>query len=300
MRKKYTIVRLFCIVLLLRASFADAQSYHTLMSTGYVNGTGNEGTAVESVFFKASLPLKLKNGNYLLVNTDVHRQSFYFDTVPARTANKMSLVVGHMKMKKDGSGSLVTLINFGNNFEDGAMGIESMQIGFGILAVKKKSPRLKLKYGLYVNKERFGYLVVPLFGVDYKINDRMRLFGVMPQNFKFEIKQNDRVRYGALFDAPVNTYRVMGRSGWGYLDQRQVQMGLFGDIYITKKLALQVVVKQPIFNSHKIFSNNETYNMSILGIGVGGTRTSETVPQAYVKHATMIECSLNYRLEVDK
>ncbi|MES2616356.1 MAG: hypothetical protein V4613_00670 [Bacteroidota bacterium] len=300
MEKYTTISKLLCLVLLLNITFAQAQSYHTLLTTGYAYGTGKEGKAVENIFLKASLPLKLKNGNYLLVNTDVHRQSFYFDTVPSRTGYKTSLVVGYMKMKKDGSGSLVTILNFGNNFEQGAMGIESMQIGVGILAVKKKSPRLKVKYGLYVNKERFGYLIVPLFGVDYKINDNMRLFGVMPQNFKFEIKYNDKVRYGAMFDAPVNTYRVMGTTGWGYLDQRQVQVGLFGDIYFSKKLAMQVVVKQPIFNSHKIFSNNETYSMSILGIGVGGTRTGETVPQAYVKHGIMIECSLNYRLEIDK
>lgn len=282
---------------LLNASELCGQSYHTLASTGYYVGTGKDGKAIDNFFFRASLPLKMKNGNYLLLNPDVHRQTFNFDTGRLYKAYKTGLVLAYMKMLK--KGNMIGIVNISNNYVEGSMGQASFQIGAGVLITRPINKALKIKYGLYGNREFFGALLVPLLGLDYKISDKMRLFGVLPQNMKLEMKHKQWLRYGAVFETPLNTYWQSTVQNNRYIDQRQILLGVFSDFYITKHLVLQAVVKQPIFNSQKIFYSHQQYDMSVLGIGMGGSRNAQTEPQAFFQHRTVFEMSLNYRIETE-
>lgn len=278
---------------------ARAQSYHNLFSAGcsYASPSGMPvNNRVETFYFRASLPLELKNKDYLLVNPDVHRQTFVFNEDQSYICYKAGLSLAYMKMQE--KGSVIGLLNLSNNFQK-SMGLESMQAGAGVLVTRKQSERLKLKYGLYANREFFGWLVVPLAGLDYQVNPKVRVFGILPQNMRVEIKHNKRLRSGLAFETPLNTYSLRGSTSKLYLDQRQILLGLFADIYTTKNIVLQVSLKQPCFNSHKLFRTEQTYMVSPLGTGIGGERAWDKKETAYFRHGAIVEVSLNYRIELE-
>lgn len=277
----------------------EAQSYHSLLSTGYSYASPNGipvDNQVEALYLRASLPLQLKNKDYLLINPDLHRQTFVFNETQSYTCYKAGFSLAYMKLQE--KGSVIGLLNFSNNFEK-FRGFETMQAGAGVLVTRKQSERLKLKYGLYMNREFFGWLVVPLAGLDYKVNPKVRVFGILPQNMRLEIRHNKVFRSGIVFETPLNTYSLQGPTPRLYLDQRQILLGLFADIYTTKNVVLQVSIKQPCFNSHRLFRTEQTYFVSPLGTGIGGERARDKKEMAYFRHGTIVEVSLNYRIEIE-
>jgi hypothetical protein len=64
---------------------------------------------------------------------------------------------------------------------------DGWQYGCYALATWSKSQDLKYKAGLYINQEFFGTFIVPLLGIDWKVNDRFQIFGTLPNSMKFFI-----------------------------------------------------------------------------------------------------------------
>jgi hypothetical protein len=69
---------------------------------------------------------------------------------------------------------------------------DNNQAGGAVLLTYKKHPDLKYKFGLFYNREFFGNFFVPLAGIDWKINNRLQLFGVLPGNLVLERKVSRR------------------------------------------------------------------------------------------------------------
>jgi hypothetical protein len=57
----------------------------------------------------------------------------------------------------------------------------SFQMGGLLLASYKKKETLKYKFGVYVNNEFFGVFVMPLAGIDWKINARIIYSAFYPE-----------------------------------------------------------------------------------------------------------------------
>jgi hypothetical protein len=69
---------------------------------------------------------------------------------------------------------------------------KNFQLGVYALAQYSFNDSLRVKFGFYVNKEFFGYLYVPLLGIDYQINNRWSMYGMIPSSFRisYNIKSN--------------------------------------------------------------------------------------------------------------
>jgi len=103
-----------------------------------------------------------------------------------------------------------------------------------------------LKFGIYYNKEFFGNYFMPLAGIDWQINDKNTLFGVLPGNFVFEHKVSKSFRYGSAFRALTNSYRLETTdpcgngdcTGQNYLRIDDNQLGAYADTYLSKRIVL--------------------------------------------------------------
>lgn len=111
-----------------------------------------------------------------------------------------------------------------------------VQMGGALIVNYKRNENLTWKLGIYVNNELFGVFVIPLAGIDWKINERNNLFGVLPGNLVYEHKIDKRFYYGACFRAITNSYG----NGNGYWRIDENQLGLYLDTYLTKNLVLNV------------------------------------------------------------
>jgi len=123
---------------------------------------------------------------------------------------------------------------------------DDRQYGGVILTTYKKNQSLSLKFGIYYNKEFFGNYFIPLVGIDWQINKKNNLFGVLPGNMIFEHKVNQKFYYGTSFRALTNSYRLQTTdpcfsgdcTARNYLRVDDNQLGIFADVYPFKKIVL--------------------------------------------------------------
>ena len=135
----------------------------------------------------------------------------------------------------------------------------SFQIGGAALATYKKSRNLSYKFGIYYNNEFSGTFIMPLLGIDWQINEKNNLFGVLPGHLVFENKVNKKLYWGVSFRAITNTYQA------GYVNRSLIpkylriednQLSVFADIWLDKKIVLNLEAGHSIFRDFKLGIEN--------------------------------------------
>ena len=127
-----------------------------------------------------------------------------------------------------------TIIMRRNNNSLGASG--DYQLGGAMVAAYKKSEKLSYRFGLYANGEFFGLFVIPLAGIDWKINSNTSVFGILPGNLVLEHKINEHMYAGGNFRAITNSYG--SSSNYWRIDENQ--LGAYLDTYITKNAVVNL------------------------------------------------------------
>lgn len=111
----------------------------------------------------------------------------------------------------------------------------SFQMGGVLMLVYKKRETLKYKFGLYVNNDFFGLFIMPLAGIDWRINNRNILFGVLPGRITYEHKLNSNFYTGATFRAITNSYMLINGD---YIRIDDNQISFYLDYYTTKHIVI--------------------------------------------------------------
>jgi len=139
---------------------------------------------------------------------------------------------------------------------------DDWQYGGVLLSTFVRDQYLSLKFGIYYNKEFFGSYFMPLAGIDWQINSKNNLFGVLPGSLMFEHKVNKRFFYGSAFRALTNSYRLQTTdpSGKSYLRVDDNQLGIFGDVYLTKKIVLTGETGYTILRRYRFGFKKENVN----------------------------------------
>jgi hypothetical protein len=120
------------------------------------------------------------------------------------------------------------------------------QYGAALLIGRKYSEKLRLRYGIYVNREYFGWWVLPLLGVDWIWKDGSRVFGILPGSLTWERKLSRKWYHGLSYRAVTTSYRIPDQR---YLRINETQLGAFLDYYPLRWLAINLE------GGHSIFRN---------------------------------------------
>ena len=120
---------------------------------------------------------------------------------------------------------------------------EGFQMGGAALLIRKFRPGLQLKAGVYYNREFFGNFFLPLVGIDWQINKKMNLFGILPGSLTFEHRLTDRLAWGSAIRTFTNSHRLVEGSlvqFEDYIRINDVQLGIYSDFYLTKKIVFNI------------------------------------------------------------
>lgn len=205
--------------------------FHIRYTYGLKKSASN-GTPFNHLFIGPDLPLKLKNNGLFVISPvyekwdiDSASQQNYLPQVSS-IALALSSVIPLDKNHWLLTVSAIPRINSEQLKTD-----KSFQFGGVLLATYKKKETLKYKFGVYVNREFFGIFVMPLGGIDWRIDSNNNLFGVLPGRLTFEHKLNAHFYTGATFRAITSSYRL---SNGNFLRIEDNQLSSFLDCYITK------------------------------------------------------------------
>jgi hypothetical protein len=290
--------RLILTVFLSGHLLVSGQSYFKVFSGSQELGAGN--SSGEATYSKLDgslgLPIKLKNDRTILVNMNAHRLRLDYPGYGTREYIGMGLNPGFHWKTEGGSALIMAVLGtyyFGDRLHKG------LQQGMVVLISRKRSDAFTLKYGLYVNQEYFTTLIVPLLGLDWKVNEKWRFFGVLPQTMQLEHKRSNMLRYGLNFEAPLKSYTGTFFESPSYMQRLQIHLGAYADIYMTENIVLNMGLTLPYLNTYKIFNADQTYNASMLGAGFGGSRNEDPDPITDMQHGLIIKIGLQYRVEIE-
>jgi len=162
-----------------------------------------------------------------------------------------------------------------------------MQLGGYGLVTYVHSSKLKIKLGLYYNREYFGNFFVPLAGVDWRVSDRFQMYGVLPTFYRFEyalIKQ--KLYAGLAFKSYTRSYRLSDVNH-DYVKNSELQAKLFVDVYIKKRFVLFAEFGRTINYSPQAYEY--------------GTKTELLSYPIYTKiqDAFLVQAGLAYRIRTD-
>ncbi|MBK7854343.1 MAG: hypothetical protein IPJ79_05050 [Bacteroidetes bacterium] len=192
-----------------------------------------------SFSINSTLPLKLDSNNLISLNPFVDSHRYQLKTNRGSTRyTSIGIPIFFIHQWKNThwktSAGFVGRMNK-NDDKDETKNI--YQYGGVLLNTFWKKESIKFKFGVYLNTEFYGLYVTPLLGLDWRVNKKLNVFGVLPSNMNAEYKLHSRLHTGIAFKGSIASYRIEDEFFYR-VDDNYIK--LFADVYATKKIVLTV------------------------------------------------------------
>ncbi len=289
MKKTLTLLFLF-LLLIVRESvaqpFADlvSASYQTFSSPYKGTKTTGLKNKTDDYFLNLFLPKVFKNGNTFMIrlNAESITSTISPDSSYSYRVSSVSLPVGVKLVTKNKKWEtiLIGIPKIACDFR-GKIDQHDYQLGGIFLQQYVKNPNLKLKLGLYYNREAFGNFFIPLAGIDWKANSRISFYGIMPTNYSAEYAIIKTKLYTGLnFKAFTRSFRLSAANNYDYVRYNEEQLKVFVNWFIYKKILLFAEAgyslgknpRQYIYNTKIATDVNPVYtpltNYALFNVGV--------------------------------
>jgi hypothetical protein len=132
---------------------------------------------------------------------------------------------------------------------------ENFQIGGAVVMTRKISNRFKYSFGLYYNKEFFGPFFVPLAGVDWSATERLRIFGLLPNNFTVNYQLDSKINIGTTININTNSYKF---SDGTFVRIEDNPLRLFLNYEFSKNNVISLEGGCTVLNKYRLGIRNDT------------------------------------------
>jgi hypothetical protein len=241
-----------------------AQPYVDPLQIRYTNAFSNakaEATPFMHLWAGSDIPFKIKKNTYLLLSP--YYELWKIDSANNKeivpTVKSFTLGAGLIFPLKNPKWSVTILPVLRWNSEQFFLS-NSMQLGTVAFASYALKQQQKFRFGIYINKEFFGLYVVPLLGIDWRIDKKNYLYGILPGRLTYEHQWNMKFYWGASFRAITNSYRLV-KSQFLRLDDNQ--LSLYLDYYPAKKFCITLEPGFGLLRKMRKGTNSTDYISSI-------------------------------------
>jgi Domain of unknown function (DUF6268) len=222
-----------------------AQPFIDLVNIQYVNspyhGVSNEKnniTSLQNFSIQTTVPFQFKNKtDAIIISPAFEIWSPKVDGIDEDFEHQygVALPVAYLKTLQNPDWSLLSMIIVRRNGYKLGMD-NNWQVAGAMIANLKVNENLKYKFGVYASGEFFGLFIRPLLGIDWQINKKTSLYGILPGSMNLEHKLKNNLYAGASFKAITSSYRTP--EGYWRLDENR--LGVFLDYYLAKHIAINM------------------------------------------------------------
>ena len=246
----YTFIRKIIVVFafLLLSFKGISQPYVDIINTSAQSLQSNYKDALKSkntttnYYLNITAPIVLDSQNVFIIRFyGENLQSSIKNDFYSQTNNLYStlLPIGLQHETKNRKWKFMGLVmpKLSSDFK-GQISSYDFQLGGYGLATYTLNKKLKIKAGLFYNREFFGNFFVPLFSIDWDATDRLKMYGVLPTTYRIEyalVKQ--KLYAGLAFKSYTRSYRLSD-ANHDYVKNAELQAKAFVDVYIKKKFVL--------------------------------------------------------------
>lgn len=241
---------------LLAAHAALAQPFVDIINTSYQSLTTTYKDSLKSpnrsdnFYLNLTIPVKLDSQNTLIARFYGERLITYYQARAASPSLELNdaessvssallpLGLQHETRGKRWKLLVLAMPKLSSDFAD-PLSAYDFQIGGYAMATYAMRENLKLKFGLFYNREAFGNFFVPIAAVDWKPCSWFQMYGVLPNNYRFEFAPwRKHIHCGLAFKSYTRSYRLSSAYARGYVRNDEIQLKAFVDVYIARKFVL--------------------------------------------------------------
>ncbi len=220
--------------------FADVVSFNYQTFSSDYKDTSGWKNKTDNYFLNFFLPKEFKNGNIFLIrlNSEMISSTISADSAYTSILSSISLPLGFQFVSKNKKWktAVIAVPKIASDFKD-AIDAYDIQYGGIFLETFVPNEKLKIKAGLYYNRDAFGDFFVPLVGIDWRASDRINLYGILPTNYKIEFKIiKNKLYTGLNFKSLTRSFRLSKTQGYDYVRYDEMQVKLFVDCFVYKKI----------------------------------------------------------------
>lgn len=210
--------------------------------------TGENRLKTELVSVNLQAAFKVKK-DYIVVNPFCDYYNLRFSNGQQQEMYGLGIALTWLKQWKNEKWSTAFIAIPRLNSEMQMVNRNDYQLGGAVLGIYKKNETLAYKFGVYYNAEYFGPFVVPLVGIEWSPSNRLKVFGILPNQFNVEYKFNKHFYVGTELSFMTNTYRYENDS---FLRIDDNHLRIYADVYFTKNIVLTLEAGQSAFRRYRI------------------------------------------------
>ena len=275
-----------CILLFILIAFVIpgfTQNFVDLVNINYSisPSTGDTNAQVEKMGVHIQLPIVLDNKDVIITGfggavTEI--RNFHEDNAYSQDLHNLVFLLGYKKIineKVSWMGLVLNQINAGPE----NVSLKYYQPGFYTVFTIAKSENMKFKIGALYKYEFSGPFIIPLFGVDWQVNDKLQIFGTLPISANVIYKPGDKLAYGFSFKGSIASYGLENGGVDTYIQENNNELHALIDYYVTKNIVLQGKVGYYADNKFRRYLPEDKVTASMGPVIIGDNRTP--VSQAY-------------------
>ena len=254
------------------------QSFFDVGSLGYENTNYYPGNLKDFHTSKLSAGFnygyQLKNEDYIvgLVSTEVFQ--FHDLEIAGEDLDLFANFIGagYLHFWAEKKWSLLTQVRFKFNSDRFKPEIKYAQTGGWFLFTNKRSEKLSLFAGMYLNQEVDKTLVFPIGGVHWIPNDKWNLYVLIPSNIRFEyiLKENSWFT-GIESDWTLNSYLVHENDEIYYFRKELLNTSIFiekqfaGNFVVFAKLGNYQLNDLEAYGDNRMLIPNPVLDANLMG-----------------------------------
>jgi hypothetical protein len=280
-------MRSLLILFLLSAVFtAEAQPYLDLGQLSFHTSPGGEPDRFQHLRAQVNIPKIFKDSSVLVINPIWEERWIQMNKTDPNIHLRGAITWFTFTKHFNKHWELLTAFIPRWNGEPSVQFKDGFQAGFAVAAIYKPRPGLSYRLGFYYNREFFGNFFVPVWGIDWKINKRQRLFGMLPGFFTYENRISKHLAWGGNFRTFTNSYKTApqtpnGSNGFIRIDDNQV--GAYLDYYCTPRIVVNLEAGYSLFRKTR-----------------SGTNSKADMVYMSKDNAPYLRAVIQYRLRFDK
>ncbi|WP_242091726.1 DUF6268 family outer membrane beta-barrel protein [Aestuariivivens sediminicola] len=283
-----------------------SQNYYDILNLTYTNTlqndfeTSNAQTTVEELGLEFNFPIIINEKTVLLTGLFANRTQLSLDANrPGSNLNVLGMNFGVNTIINDRWSA--TYMVFAKLAADKiTLSKADLQLALLSLFTNKKRDDLKYRYGVYANTEKYGVIVVPIFGLYYvSSNKKFEADLNLPIVGDINYKIGQKLWLGLKFDGLGTTYNLNDQNysvDGAYVSKISNEIVTYLRFQLSKSIYLNTKIGYAISRNYDVYDGNDKVNLALGPIYFGDHRTRLN---ERFKDGAIFKIELLYRLHFD-
>ncbi len=296
---------LYCLMILfiLLADQGFSQKKYTIASIGYMGSYNtkydNPDISSDCGYLSLNISLPIVLNKKTTIVTGIRGNNWTVNYTPEDTwptsyySLGLTLGINH-KFSDKNSLLLVAIPKLNSDYQE--INANAFQLGFLSTYSIRKNEYFLWKIGMYYNSETYGPFVVPIFGLDWDLNNKLNIKGDLPIHGKVNYQLNEAFASGLGYVSLVSSYSFIGELDEAYYTSRfAIEPYLYADVKLFNNTYFNVKAGYAISRKYPVYEKADKIDWQLSFLKFGDDRVQLN---PIIENGAFIEFGLAYKIDI--